>query len=203
MALKRLGSAWGGWVIDIDLIENGDKILSAGLAHDITFEEELLKLKDVKFVGVDMTDVAEQHVNMCFARGSINSENYKYIKAALTAENADSVIVEGMNCRGAGLKEFLDSGELSMIKLDIEGSEYNVFDAVKSMSVKQAAVEFHHWVPHVGKKLKDSLDLIEKIKTYGYKLVFHNVNVPERQIQECLFIRNDLAGSYEEFKFHF
>lgn len=36
--LKKIGSDWGGWIVDTDLIRKNSFILSAGLAHDITFD---------------------------------------------------------------------------------------------------------------------------------------------------------------------
>jgi FkbM family methyltransferase len=59
---------------------------------------------------------------------------------------------------------------IDVLKMDIEGSEYDVLDDILSSSVPvtQILIEFHHRFP--GRSLKDTKGAIEKLKTKGYLL---------------------------------
>jgi hypothetical protein len=40
MAIELLGTDYGGWLIDLDLIPRGSTIISAGVGEDISFDLE-------------------------------------------------------------------------------------------------------------------------------------------------------------------
>lgn len=207
--LKRFGSDWGGWIVDIDLIRDGDTILAAGMANDITFEEELLKQRsNLHFIGVDPTPAAVQRYRQSINEKLITTENYLHLAQALDSGENQKIQVEGVQYDTISFPELLTSclifEPISLVKLDIEGAEYMIFKNVTAetiRSVRQIGIEIHHWAEppaFQGYTLQDSIDLINQIKSYGYRFVFHNVNVPARRIQEGLFIRNDLAGDYTD-----
>ena len=60
--LTRLGSAWGGLHVDLDLVTPGSTVISAGLANDITFDVALIQQKQCCIVGIDPTRIALQTV---------------------------------------------------------------------------------------------------------------------------------------------
>ena len=41
-----VGTQYGGWCIDLDLIPEKSTIISAGVGEDISFDKELIKLKN-------------------------------------------------------------------------------------------------------------------------------------------------------------
>jgi sensor c-di-GMP phosphodiesterase-like protein len=56
------------------------------------------------------------------------------------------------------------------MKMDIEGTEYEVLDGLLSSSIKptQLLVEFHHRFPGIG--LEKTADIIERLRGAGYKI---------------------------------
>ena len=73
----RLGTEYGGWVVDIDGIKPGDVILDLGLGEDISFTEELVKIRDVTVVGVDPTEKSHRYVE------SLSSSPLMLVKKAI------------------------------------------------------------------------------------------------------------------------
>ena len=66
----------------------------------------------------------------------------------------------------------LSHSQIYILKMDIEGSEYEVIDCVidKKIPVKQILVEFHHRFPAIG--IAKSKIAINKLNLAGYK-IFH------------------------------
>jgi FkbM family methyltransferase len=58
MNFQRLGTNYGGWFVDLDMVKPGSIIIDAGIGEDFSFSEELIKLKDVFVVAVDPTPKA-------------------------------------------------------------------------------------------------------------------------------------------------
>ena len=155
MNIVRLGTAYGGWAFDLDSINDGDVILDCGVGNDVSFAEELLKIKNVKFVFVDP---GEDNLN--YARSRI--PNATYIQAAVTKETSEVdlflSLTEGshslipqmsivgnksIKVSGVKLSDLLQQYNPSIVKLDIEGSEYDVFQDLFLYPAKQIAIEFH------------------------------------------------------------
>lgn len=192
--LERFGSNWGGWTINSSLVRDGDLILSGGIADDTSFEASMLKRFKVKFIGIDPTEEAQRHVSK--HSGELRS-NFVFLNVAIAGQDCDTFTpcdsrkLYKSRCLG----NLINDNDFSLIKLDIEGGEYEALESITDYkNVKQIAVEFHHWVPAYGKTISQTYNSISKLKKDGFKLVFHKVNVPERKIQECLFIRSDLTN---------
>lgn len=191
--LKRFGSIWGGWDIDISLVNDGDLILSGGIANDTSFEQSLYKVKKCKFIGVDPNQSSKAH-----CEGLTFKNDYIFIKAGLSNKSGRYKTYDGIKCESIGIQELINKNDFSLIKMDIEGGEYECIESVSNWrNVKQVAVEFHHWVPAYNKTIEMTYSAINKLKLDGFKCVFHQVNVPERKIQECLFIKEDLTSLSE------
>lgn len=195
--LKRFGSNYGGWTVETDLVSDNDIILAAGMGDDISFEEEIFKFNNtLKFVGLDPNRGAG---NFFKIKEPLFKSNYIFFNKALSAKvKYDFSTCDNISCKSLSFQELLDSYDFSVVKIDIEGSEYECIESVANLhNVKQIAVEFHHWVPAYNKTIEMTYSAINKLKKDGFRLVFHKVNVPSRKIQECLFIRNDLTSMPE------
>lgn len=191
--LKRFGSSFGGWTVETNLISNGDIILSAGLGDDISFEEEIFKFNStLKFVGLDPNKGAG---NFFKTKEPLFKSGYIFLNKALSAKtDYNFSTCDNVPCKSLCFQELLDSYDFSVVKLDIEGSEYECIESIANWhNVKQIAVEFHHWVSAYNKTIEMTYSAIDKLKKDGFRLVFHKVNIPSRKIQECLFIREDLT----------
>ena len=71
--------------------------------------------------------------------------------------------------------ESLSHNHIDILKMDIEGAEYDVIDDILSsnIAIKQILVEFHHRFPNVG--LKKTKETIKKLNNFGYR-IFHISN---------------------------
>ena len=62
MTLCRVGSPYGGWDVDLDLIPEGSTVISAGAGEDLSFDEELITSKNCTVIGIDPTLKAIKYV---------------------------------------------------------------------------------------------------------------------------------------------
>ncbi len=191
--LKRFGSNYGGWTVETDLISDNDIILAGGIGDDISFEEELFNQNNtLKFVGADPNEGSRKF----FSKKEPHfKSNYIFFNKALSAKvKYDFSTCDNINCKSICIQGLLNDYNFSVVKLDIEGGEYECIESVSNWrNVKQIAVEFHHWVPAYNKTIEMTHYAINKLKKDGFRLVFHKVNVPSRKIQECLFIKEGLT----------
>jgi FkbM family methyltransferase len=193
VAKIHLGSEYGGWTIDIARIKDGDTILDLGLGEDITFSEALVKWKNVNIIGVDPTEKSHRHIE------SITDPPLKLIKKAV-AKDGVRVIRMYKNMNPAHVSESFmgahaavgdDSYEvecisvkelrgqypnISLIKMDIEGGEYDVLD--ECLGVPQLCVEFHHFCID-GVTSSDTNACIRKLLDYGYEILDKNAQATE------------------------
>lgn len=199
--MRKIGSDWGGWLIETSLIRDDGIVISAGLGNDITFDSELMITHpNLRVIGIDPTDVAEKTVN---SLPEDLRKRYTHIKKALSDNNDDialggdavSIMLGGRTrmypCTTIG--DYLTK-DVCMLKMDIEGSEYPVLDTIEGLSVEQIGIEWHHWLKSDLYTIHDTLKMIDKIVNFGYVEVARSTNEPHRIIQESLFVRRDLVG---------
>jgi hypothetical protein len=198
--LTKVGSGWGGWIIDTSLIRKNSFVLSAGLAHDITFDLGMLELDDtIKIIGIDPTDASKNSVNNIPEQFK---NRYIYIDKALYGANqqiriggeASSII----NSHGGSifdtvlLNDILNQYDISILKMDIEGSEYSCINSLNNLNVDQVCIEWHHWLGNMF-TIQDTISCIKKIESFGYtEVIRESENPPKRYIKESIFINNSL-----------
>jgi len=200
--IRKLGSAWGGWLIETSLVRDNSFVVSAGLAHDITFDTALMEMNStIKIIGIDPTPSSKHSVDKLHPEFK---DRFTYIDKALHGTkrhvslggDANSIL-QSNNATiypATSLNEIMDNIDVSLLKMDIEGSEYSVIKHLDSLNVDQVCVEWHHWL---GREytVQDTLRTIDRIIQFGYIEVARSTNLPERIIQESLFVRRDLVGS--------
>ena len=222
--LTRIGSEWGGLHLDMELIPYKSLIISGGLAHDISFDIELINKKQCYVIGVDPTRTSAKTVFKYCVNNFFRRKHFKLIRKAIHGKSNLTMCLGGpantfLSPQGKKVKTislddlvFMYAGA-SLLKLDIEGSE---FPAIESLSTKfrmpQVAIGFHVWlnsesdqypnegVPPSLYTSKDVLDAVQKIKKMGYKLVYEERELRERIGQETLFIRNEFASKYHDIE---
>jgi len=119
-----------------------------------------------------------------------------------TGERAETISLDDLVSMYAGA---------ALLKLDIEGAEFPSFESLSTkLRIPQIAVSFHVWLNSVSDEYpnegvvpnlytaKDVINIIEKIKGMGYKLVYEDRERDERIGQETLFIRNEFASKYHD-----
>lgn len=184
--LEKLGSAYGGWFVPTifnDLNDNGKILVSAGIGHDVSFEIEMQKNK---FYIIAMDPIKE----CCeFALNSnLNLEKLEIINAGLWVHKGKASFYAPKNPNhdawsitnsqntpksGSQLFEVITfediinkipdiSNKLVMLKMDIEGAEWYLFEEVikynKYFHYIGIELDFIHLVPFI--KLSTRLKLI-------------------------------------------
>jgi FkbM family methyltransferase len=160
MNIKKLGSEYGGWVLDIDSINPGDTIIDAGLGEDISFLEELCKHKDVKIIGIDPTEKSHIYIE----KHALHGDKLELIKCAIAPKGTDKIVMyknsnpehvseslysdhqstksDTYEVKCISISDLISKYNPSVVKIDIEGAEYDVYKEI--LGVKQICIEFHH-----------------------------------------------------------
>lgn len=179
MNLQRLGTEYGGWWVDLDSISPGCFVLDCGVGEDVSFSERLIKLRDCNVIGVDPSYASLRYVvkrrivgysfvlgaispkgnplQMCHSRGS---ESY--------CSDHPMVLNTTYTAPGVSLAELVKTFSPEVIKLDVEGMEYNV--ATEAIGVHQVCIEFHHRMIRRFKSSDTEL-VIQKFLDSGYKII--------------------------------
>ena len=87
-------------------------------------------------------------------------------------------------CVAAPGAELAGFAECALCKLDIEGFEYEVLEALLATGIRpaQIAVEFHHFMP--GIKWRKTFDSVRRLQRAGYRIV-------RKRQTDYLFIHKD------------
>lgn len=220
--LLKVGSDWGGTHLAMDLITPESLVISCGLANDITFDAYLIENKHCYIVGVDPTKLAYETVKAYHKKNPQTKEKFTLIEKAVHAKSGLQIKL------GGPAKTFLSpQGEAattisledlvmtypgaSVLKLDIEGAEFMALENLQlRLRIPQLAISFHTWfnsrsdqypnkgVPEALYTATDVIEVCEKIKNMGYKLVYEWHEDVYRLGQETLFIRKDLADLWDD-----
>jgi FkbM family methyltransferase len=185
MNIKYLGTEYGGWAVDLDSIKDGDFIIDAGLGEDVSFLDELLKVKKINIIGIDPTEKSHKFlekkdlknfklIKKCIAKHGIeNIEIYKnknpehvsesYFSDHSSTENTERYVAECIS-----FKTLIQKYNPALIKMDIEGAEYDVLK--ECHGVNQICVEFHHHcIP--SKSKEDTLRCLDYFTSSGYRII--------------------------------
>jgi FkbM family methyltransferase len=191
MNKKYLGTTYGGWTIDLDSISDGDTIICGGVGEDTSFEEELLKHKNVKIIEVDPTPKSHKHLqdvkfSHVLIKKAIEKDGggkvriYKNSNPNHVSESIDpnhrSVENDYYDVDSVSINRLCESYKPSFIKIDIEGSEYNVYR--ECLGINQICIEFHHHCIS-DKSKSDTMEAINFFISNGYYLIDSTNNYNE------------------------
>ena len=185
---------WNGWDLVSSLMTEGDIMYSFGVCDDIGFDLTACK-KGVKVFAFDPTPysvdwIAKQKLppssQFQFFPWAVaeNDGNYflyprimkkgKKSSVMYTFHQQGDVQNEGVKVRaltpGSMAKE-LGHESIDIIKMDIEGAEYEVIDSLLASNLrpKMLLIEFHHRFKGVGKE--KTIASIHSLREAGYLLV--------------------------------
>ena len=191
--IKRIEKRWygnnyGGFYLYDKNIDNTSVIYSIGIGEDVSFDMELINKFNCKVFAYDPTPKSVKWVdknvnldnfifhplgvanqkgerefylpkNQNHVSGSINKINSIEIKNSIKL-NFDSL---------NNLMKLNGHNKIDVLKMDIEGSEYDVIDSILTdkIEIDQILVEFHpHLIQNGRSKTKNS---IKKLENIGYK----------------------------------
>jgi FkbM family methyltransferase len=210
---ERLGTRYGGWWLFAPAIGKDPLLLDCGLGKDISFPVAFLQRFGGRVVGIDPNPEALSYSrahcprNMQVRDAAFWFEAGRELRFHLPRpveqlpEGADGVsgsLLASHSYAGeatravrtTSLAELLSQAqrhECDILKLDIEGAEYAVLDALcesgEIRRARQLLVEFHHHC--TDRTLKDTLDAVAKVQESGFRLGY-------TEDRNGVFLRRDL-----------
>lgn len=182
----------GGWWFTPEGLNSGSIVYSLGVGDDIDFDLSLIEKYGVQVHAFDPTpssidmldgrDLPQRFVFHPWAvmatdgsltfyprlkkDGSKSGVMYTMIAEKETIDDAIEVPAYSL----ATISDKLDHQQVDLMKMDIEGAEYEVLDGLLASPVKptQLLVEFHHRFPGIG--LEKTADVIERLRAAGYRV---------------------------------
>lgn len=210
----RLGTRYGGWWLYFPAVGADPLLVDCGLGRDISFPVAFLGRFGGRVIGLDPNPAAIEYCSawqpgamevraqaMWTEPGRTLAFHMPRPKEELP-QGADgvsgSLLASHAYAGGATLSvpttsfaEILASAkreECDVLKLDIEGAEYEVLDALCASGAirraRQVLVEFHHgWTEH---PLQHTRDTAARVEASGFRLAY-------TENRNYLFVRRDVA----------
>ena len=180
-----------GWVIDYSRIVPESIIYSVGVGSNIDFDLALIKELKTEIFAFDPTprsidwvkeqDLPEEFKFYPLGLGSKDGEMEFFPPSRESSTHFSPIDrynnknVETIKAPVKSLKSIsqeLGHKTIDILKMDIEGAEYDVIDNLKDQEVEinQILIEFHHM--YKGISLEDTRSAIDKLNSLGFEL-FH------------------------------
>lgn len=196
-SMKTFGNPGAQWSVSTDHIGSNPLVYSFGIGTDISFDLALIQHFNAHVTAFDPTPASIE-----WLKEQQLPENFTYHAYGLAAKDgpvrffvparknhishsvyrdipeSDDYIEVEMKTIPSLLKLTSDS-HIDILKMDIEGSEYEVIDHILQMEEhpKQLLIEFHHRFPSIG--LEKTRDAVRKILDSGYRISHISVNGEE------------------------
>ncbi len=182
----ELGSAYGGWRIPAGLIEPTWLCYSVGVGGDISFDLELIRRFGVTVRAFEpVSDYVSRAADEARAepRFSVHEAAIAVSDGPLRLQithdaSSQSVSAAGLYESSAfvempgralvSLMDELGDERIDLLKLDVEGAEYELLPAVdlRALGVKVFAVQLHH-----NGSVRGARALIDRLRADGYRPV--------------------------------
>lgn len=209
--VSTFGNKFASWTFYPDLLNEKSVVYSFGVGDDISFDLALINLYDVQVFAFDPTPksidwIASQNLTKHFIFHPVGladfdgkakfspPENPNHISATLqnrpeTKDQAYKVEVKSLKT----IMEELGHRHIDLIKMDVEGTEYQVIDDMQSKNIRpgQILIEFHHRFKNIG--ARKTMNAVKQLRDMGY-LVFYISDTGE----EISFISADLIPQKRE-----
>jgi FkbM family methyltransferase len=184
--IVSLGTDYGGWMIPDGVLDSNSICYCIGAGGDISFDLELIRRYGVKVRCFDPVETYGQR-----ARADAAGEpRFSFHRAAITTRDgpirmqthhhpgSESVSAAGLydtdtwvEAPGRTIPSLmgeLGDNRIDLVKLDIEGAEYQVLPTLDlaSLGVRIFATQLHHTGG-----VRDALKLIDGLREQGFRLV--------------------------------
>jgi FkbM family methyltransferase len=198
---KWFGNKYGGFYVIPSLIRKNAIVYSFGVGKDISFDRALINSFDCQIVAFDPTPDSiswckQQSLPEKFKLNEYGLSNKSEMVTFFLPKNKNHVSgslvghskVSSKNTVTVKMKSFNDilkdlkHNTIDLIKMDIEGSEYNVVESIpcSEINISQIVLEIHERFFHNGKE--KTIKLLETFRKKG-------------------FLLHSISSSYEELSF--
>ena len=180
-----------GWVVDYSKLNSNSVVYSVGVGSNIDFDLALIEELKLAVYAFDPTPRSIEWIK----KQSL-SKSFKFIPVGLGSNDGemeffpprkessthfspidryDNLGVETIKAPVKSLKSLAQEfghQTIDLLKMDIEGAEYDVIDNLEEQGVEinQILIEFHHM--YKGISLDDTKNAIDKLRKLGFEL-FH------------------------------
>jgi FkbM family methyltransferase len=163
LSTVRLGSAYGGWQVPLELLTPESVVYSAGVGEDVSFDLALVRYVGCQVWAFDPTPRA-----IAFA-GRVDEPRFHFRPYALWTTDttrpfyvpaderhvshslvnlADTDRSVPVQCRSLrSIMAELQHHRIDLLKLDIEGAEYEVLGSLGDVRPRILCVELHRMAP--------------------------------------------------------
>lgn len=185
------GNKHAGFYVNTKSLNSKSIIYSFGVGEDISFDEKLINEYNCYIYAFDPTPKTKDFIlsknvstNFIFKEYGLNSHDGEipfYLPLNPDHVSCSTSKVWGDNNKEiesiiVPMKKFstiiseLGHKKIEILKLDIEGSEYDVLDDIlnSNVEINQILIEFHHRFPSIS--LYKTKEAIKKLNIKGYKI---------------------------------
>ena len=201
-ARLRLGVGDGEWCVCPESLSEQSLVYSFGVGKDISFDLQLIERFGVEVHAFDPTPISadwmrRQHppTRFHFHPFGIAAYNgvaefslplHHGVSFTLLSDVPSKRTAQGDVYRLSTILEKLNHKRINLLKLDIEGAEYEVIPQLVELAgrIDQLLIEFHHRLVTTGDGLKQTRNALKQLHEYGFALF----NVSPRGL-EYSFVR--------------
>lgn len=204
LPVERHGDALADWCILSDSLDRESVVVDVGLGENVSFAESLIRKYGCLVRGLDPTPKAIEYTRQlgnerlhlfevalgaeAGTREFFLPANPDHVSGSLKAENhlaPTGIVVDVVDVDG--LFELLGCERIDVLKLDIEGAEYDVIESApfrrRAGDITQLCVEFHHRWPGFGKEYTDRA--VHTLRQLGFRCAWRS----DTTNSEFLFVR--------------
>jgi len=184
---RFLGSSYGGWSIPVGLLDESSIAYTVGVGEDITFDLALIEECHCRIFAFDPTPNAIEYmrtreipgkltfvpVGFSSTDGSTTFFQPVGFNSLYKGINPHAGAATQMECETltlATVMQRLGHDRVDLLKIDIEGFEYEVIEQMISAGTlpKCLLVEFHHLMFGIG--VEPTLRSVELLAKAGYRI---------------------------------
>jgi FkbM family methyltransferase len=204
------GSSYGGFYINPDLLSSKSVVYSFGIGKDMSFDLACIRKHQCQVFGFDPTPKSIQWIKAQKIHGNFHFQEFgisvgKSGKATFyIPENPHGTsgslfksdelnIVKPIEVTMKSFEDIaaeLGHSHLDVLKMDIEGSEYEVLENVlkSRVTIDQILVEFHD--RQFDQQVYRSRSIVNKLRESGYEIFAHSDTYEEISFIKTTLINN-------------
>ena len=202
--IVSLGHGEGRWFVHAPSLRPGDLCYSFGVGYDISFDRDLIARFGAVVHAFDPTPrslawISKQSLPATFhfhpfglgARDELREfslpTTHDVSFSTLTGLERTDVATCQVH-RLSTIREMLKHESIALLKLDIEGAEYEVVPQLISEAphIRQVLIEFHHRLLPSSTALQETTRVVDGLRSAGFRLIHRS----PRGI-EYVFLRRD------------